>query len=139
MRTLYSLLDCEDHNISNEELRTLYFNLLRKVHPDRSGTKDFESFLAINKAWKVLSSPESRRLYDCWLREQIFRDNKELIGQEIFLSTRNLADFCLELCRCGGTYEELTLDKFNLVQDYILLDCSNCSLCLKVWKVETIL
>jgi len=72
--------------------------------------------------YQIFSSPESRRLYDCWLREQLFRDNKELIGQEIYISLNNLTDFCQEeLCRCGGTFEELTLEKFNLIEDYALV------------------
>ncbi|CAK5092155.1 unnamed protein product [Meloidogyne enterolobii] len=122
MRTLYSLLNCDDNNISSEELRKIYFDLLRRFHPDRSGSQNFEKFLAINKAWKVLSQPESRRLYDCWLREQLFRDNKELIGQEIYISLNNLSEFCQEeLCRCGGNFEELTLEKFNLIEDYALV------------------
>lgn len=38
MRTL---LNCEDHNISCEKLRKIYFDLLRRFHPDRSGSQNF--------------------------------------------------------------------------------------------------
>lgn len=134
MRSLYTLFGCEE-TISAEELKQLYFDLLRQVHPDKSGTANFEQFLAINKAWETLSDRSSRRAYDSWLREQRIRESKELIGREVWVSPNDLVAEFDEDCRCGGTYEELLPETFERVLDYTLLECSNCSLCLRVWRI----
>jgi hypothetical protein len=73
-----------------------------------------------------------RKQYDDWLSEQRLRETKELIGGEVNLDTSEAQQF-ENVCRCGGIYL-LETEELEKILDYVLIECSNCSLCLKIWK-----
>lgn len=62
--TLYDLFGL-DAACSAEELRIAYRSMARRLHPDVAGLNDGGAAMArLNEAWRVLSDPEQRRLYD---------------------------------------------------------------------------
>ncbi|KAI1715444.1 dnaJ domain-containing protein [Ditylenchus destructor] len=130
MRSFYSVLGCEE-NCATETIKQTYFALLRRLHPDKSAQSDLDEFILVNRAWSVLGSATAREKYDYWLREQRLREAKELIGQEIGINQLTDSETIEEDCRCGGTYE-LDLKELDKVLDYGLVECSNCSLLLKI-------
>ncbi|KAL3082001.1 hypothetical protein niasHT_032683 [Heterodera trifolii] len=141
MRDFYSLLNC-DKSASAEQLKQAYFQQLRKCHPDKNNSlQQLDPFLDLVRAWKVLSDTVARTNYDCWLCEQQFRVDKELIFDEIWLNASAPSSPVVpfggdfeEDCRCGGIYQVSAEAVEQLALDYLLVDCSNCSLTLRVWR-----
>lgn len=62
----YKILGLEDNKATPEEIKTAYREQAKKFHPDISSENSFseERFKDINEAYKVLSTPASRRKYD---------------------------------------------------------------------------
>ena len=62
----YKILGLEDSKVTPEEIKTAYREQAKKYHPDINVGKNFseERFKDINEAYKVLSTPSSRRKYD---------------------------------------------------------------------------
>lgn len=63
---LYQILEVEPQ-ASAQEIRKAYYRLAKLYHPDLQDEDDAsatERFLLIQKAYKILSSPEERRAYD---------------------------------------------------------------------------
>lgn len=58
---LYALLDV-DHSVGVEDLRLAYRRAIRRAHPDKGGSS--EAFLAVVRAFDVLSNPATRVSYD---------------------------------------------------------------------------
>ena len=139
MKNFYTVLNCSPES-TNAEIKQNYFELLRKIHPDKSeDPTNFEKFLLVKHAWTVLGNSSNREKYDFWFREQQFRDSKALIGEEIYLK-HSSTDISIEsqlencqFCRCGGQFHK-EIEDFEQIFDYALFECSNCSLLLKVWK-----
>lgn len=132
MRSFYTVLGCNE-NCPIVEIKQAYFTLLRQLHPDKSAEKssELDEFILVNKAWSVLGSAGSREKYDYWLREQRLRESKEFIGQEIEIDQSNVPEIIEEDCRCGGIFE-VEGKELDKVLDYGLVECSNCSLLLKI-------
>lgn len=62
--TLYDLFGL-DAACSPEQLRAAYRTMARRIHPDVAGLEDGGAAMArLNEAWRVLSDPDQRRLYD---------------------------------------------------------------------------
>src|SRR5438132_428852 len=57
-----------DHNANAEIIKKAYHNLSRKYHPDKLSEsdkdKDGEKFKSIGDAYKVLSDPYKRQIYN---------------------------------------------------------------------------
>jgi molecular chaperone DnaJ len=53
---------------SVEEIRRAYRNLARVHHPDTAGSISGVDMAAVNEAWRVLSDPARRAVYDASLR-----------------------------------------------------------------------
>ncbi len=49
---------------SQEEIKSAYRRQAKKCHPDSSGKKSCEPFLAVREAYEVLGDPQRRRDYD---------------------------------------------------------------------------
>ncbi len=62
----YKILGLEDNKATPEEIKTAYREQAKKFHPDINSENSFseERFKDINEAYKVLSTPASRRKYD---------------------------------------------------------------------------
>lgn len=67
----YSLLGIP-YDATPEEIRDAYFQLARAHHPDANPREaDGEAFIAIQKAFEVLSNPQKRKEYDASLPEDL--------------------------------------------------------------------
>lgn len=67
-QTLYAVLGV-DPKVSPEDLRAAYRTRARQSHPDLTQAPDSgQSMARLNDAWRVLSDPDQRRLYDQTLR-----------------------------------------------------------------------
>ncbi len=53
---------------SAEEIRAAYRALARRLHPDARGGRPSPEMAAVNEAWRVLSDPGRRAVYDAGLR-----------------------------------------------------------------------
>lgn len=62
---LYKLLGVK-RNSSYEEIKRAYRRLVFKYHPDKNKTDPNASskFIAISRAYKILSNEQSRKIYD---------------------------------------------------------------------------
>ena len=63
--TLYDVLSVAP-DASAEEVRTAFYRLSKKVHPDKGGSDAL--FCLVSDAYEVLSDPARRAAYDRWLR-----------------------------------------------------------------------
>jgi len=90
MQNLYDVLGVPE-NASPDEIKKAYRSLAKQYHPD-SGNGDEEAFRNINRAYTVLSSPESRGDYDKTLNNYRNRtgsvdsytaDHYEVSGEQI--------------------------------------------------------
>lgn len=71
------------YNATPEEIRGAYFTLARNLHPDANPDPAArEQFLAVQKAYDVLSNPEKRAKYDATLPAEL------RMGPEISVSVR---------------------------------------------------
>ncbi|TKR60211.1 hypothetical protein L596_027495 [Steinernema carpocapsae] len=134
MKTYYTILDCPE-DASLAELKRAYFAQIRRVHPDKiDDVEQLDESLAdnlvtaVSKAWNLLKDPESRKKYDCWLREQRLKESRAVIGEEVKLCELDID----EPCRCGG-YFEVSEAELDQIVDSALFDCAHCSLCLKIY------
>jgi len=55
-------------SVSPEEIRRAYRRLARVHHPDATGAGSGMDMAAVNEAWRVLSDPARRAVYDASLR-----------------------------------------------------------------------
>ena len=55
-------------NASADEVRFAYRRLARVYHPDAGGDQDSAEMAELNSAWRALSDPGRRRMYDASLR-----------------------------------------------------------------------
>lgn len=56
------------HNASRDQIRNAYRELARQHHPDAKGESSAAAMAQINEAWRVLSDPDRRALYDAQIR-----------------------------------------------------------------------
>ena len=64
MKNYYSILEVEE-DASQPQIKKAYRSLVKKYHPDRSSIPHAEKLFAeVNEAYKVLSDPEQRVIYD---------------------------------------------------------------------------
>ena len=62
----YKILGLENNKVTQDEIKTAYREQAKKYHPDINSGNSFseERFKDINEAYKVLSTPSSKRKYD---------------------------------------------------------------------------
>lgn len=123
--TYYDILNVRP-NASAEEIKISYQKLILVHHPDKSSEVDAaETFRKILEAWRVLSVPESRKLYD----QELLRASMDVVYGELtdlseFEKLESESLFVLQ-CRCGGCYE---ISQEELDQGHNTIQCSDCSL-----------
>ncbi|KAJ1368579.1 hypothetical protein KIN20_029736 [Parelaphostrongylus tenuis] len=134
MRSFYDILQVSP-SASSEEVKRGYFSYLRRIHPDKTGNpEDREAITFATYIWSILKSPEKRREYDSWLREQHYRETKGTIIERLEVSSEDPAPI-VEFCRCGDNYE-ITSEDIQKVVDRGIFECGSCSLCLEVVKTN---
>ena len=74
----YKILGLEDNKVTPEEIKTAYREQAKKYHPDINSGNNFseERFKDINEAYKVLSTPSSKRKYDRMWNSNVGRKRK---------------------------------------------------------------
>ena len=74
----YKILGLENNKVTPNEIKTAYREQAKKYHPDINSKNDFseERFKDINEAYKVLSTPASRRKYDRMWNSNIRKKQK---------------------------------------------------------------
>ena len=74
----YKILGLENNKVTPEEIKTAYREQAKKYHPDINSENGFseERFKDINEAYKVLSTPVSRRKYDRMWNSNIGKKKK---------------------------------------------------------------
>src|SRR3954462_7290391 len=56
------------NNASRDQIRDAYRTLARRNHPDAKGEASASAMAEINEAWRVLSDPDRRAVYDAQIR-----------------------------------------------------------------------
>jgi diphthamide biosynthesis protein 4 len=99
---------------SLEEIKTAFRHAALRLHPDKkiSTENDTEDFIKIQQAWDVLSSSESRAVYDVQrataeARAAVHITDTILVGNMESGTTENGEAIVSYPCRCGGTYAVL--------------------------------
>ena len=74
----YKILGLESNKATPEEIKTAYREQAKKYHPDINSTNSFseDRFKDINEAYKVLSTPISKRKYDRMWNSNVGRKKK---------------------------------------------------------------
>ncbi|KAJ2722748.1 hypothetical protein GGI07_003075 [Coemansia sp. Benny D115] len=125
---------------SHEEIKRAYYELSRRVHPDKqflatgSSTNQPNAqieFHQLSLAWEVLGDPDQRRRYDqsLWSAQNrargVVQDEVDLDDMEF---DENLGVFMYQ-CRCSGHYA-ISEDDLELGRE--IAPCSDCSLKIRV-------
>lgn len=74
----YKILGLDNNKVTPNEIKSAYREQAKKYHPDINSENDFseERFKDINEAYKVLSTPASKRKYDRMWNSNIGRKQK---------------------------------------------------------------
>ncbi|KAM7436297.1 DnaJ subfamily C member 24 [Porites harrisoni] len=126
-------------NCTHEEVKRAYQKLVLKFHPDKlddsltEGDRDKakEMFLAIDKAWKLLSDNERRENCDRQLKEQSLSQDWP-VSAEVDLDDmefhEDLQSYSSQ-CRCSGEY---LITESDLENGHNIVCCSDCTLSVRV-------
>ena len=115
------------------ELKRKYLQLSLQHHPDKNGGETSDTFIAIDKAWKILSDDKQRSVYDAeQVNAKLVNEQSAAIWRNVLLSELKIDDDLLCLtCRCGGLYM-LGLEEVEELRQTeepeVLVDCDTCSL-----------
>ena len=74
----YKILGLDNNKVTQNEIKSAYREQAKKYHPDINSENDFyeERFKDINEAYKVLSTPTSKRKYDRMWNSNVGRKQK---------------------------------------------------------------
>lgn len=137
MADLYAVLGAEAHQ-SHAELKALYVELARQLHPDKraqepagSGTGSVgdggAAFLRVQEAWEVLRDEAKRRDYDAKVRAE---NGAPAAAAEVDLDDLGFRDGVFtHKCRCG---DEIRVTEANLDDGCDVFECPSCSLKIRV-------
>lgn len=124
MSSYYQVLGCEK-NASQDELKKAYQGQVRKFHPDKNRLESSEDFLLLDKAWKTLRNPETRKAYDESLARKEFSDAPLYCQVEASEMTCEPCGILTYPCRCGGVYQVTETDLGST--DQLKVSCDECS------------
>ncbi|XP_039280295.1 DPH4 homolog [Nilaparvata lugens] len=130
--TLYEILECTT-DASTETIKENYQRLAMLYHPDKcSDGNNTERFVAIDKAWKVLRDPQSRKTYDAQLMSVTSVQQPLLFGTVTKEDMDERGDDLLYACKCGGEYimskSELLITNDSDCDLRLFVECTDCSL-----------
>ena len=94
--------------VSISELKRNYLQLSLEHHPDKNGGQTSDTFIEIDKAWKVLSDQKQRSVYDAeQANVKLESEQSAAIWRYVDLSELKLdqEDLLSLTCRCGGLYQ----------------------------------
>lgn len=125
MSNYYEILSC-DKNASYEELKKNYHDQVKKLHPDKTGSKSQKEFLTLDKAWKTLRDAQRRREYDLTLSKNELNETPlycEIDSKEMSHDAKEKT-YNYE-CRCGGVY----VLQENQIRDVerVMVPCDECT------------
>lgn len=141
----YCLLEC-DPSATFDQLKTNYHRMLLRVHPDKNGNVD--QFLALNTAYKLLSSTESRQEYDALRRQSLLKAEATALDEidagllslsRDFENDTKTGDY-QRICRCGSAHVLKCEDLNHLLKGFrdrpeclvVGLECDTCSITVNV-------
>ena len=107
----YKILGLDNNKVTQNEIKSAYREQAKKYHPDINSENDFyeERFKDINEAYKVLSTPTSKRKYDRMWNSNVGKKQKfEEIKREEGSVFSNFFNMFF-----GEKIEENTEDKKN--------------------------
>lgn len=129
---LYSVLEC-DSSATTEELKHKYQQLIKKYHPDKlenEANATNETFLKIDRAWKILRDPESRKQYDANQCQDDFAEHSLIYAYisegDLNFDENNVAYYP---CRCGNSF---LIEKCDLIKNKLIIECEECTNCICV-------
>lgn len=132
---LYNILEVSP-DATLAEIRKSYQNLVLKHHPDKVENKSEvsnDSFMKIDKAWKILRDEELRRQYDAEAGQKEYNDlpivNESLTKEDMDFDSGT--EIYEKPCRCGGSFVIHKDDLVNETQN-VYLNCSECSLVIEI-------
>ena len=143
MENLYDILKC-GHDVTHEELKRSYQELILKYHPDKNeqdGEKqNTETFVKINKAWKILGDPQLREQFDnrwnerCLARSWPLQETVDISEFTQLEPDENVAgeedgDMYSYNCRCGGSF---LLSGSDIEMNFDIVCCDTCSLAIQI-------
>ncbi|GMJ16164.1 hypothetical protein like AT4G10130 [Hibiscus trionum] len=151
--THYDVLSVKE-DASYDEIRSSYRNAILNSHPDKLNS-DYESgerFLRVQKAWKILSDPNSRTIYDRELRDsrQDVVASEDIGLDDMMIEDAGEVMVLYYQCRCGDHFSvdslELTKIGYTLLKDgteifvrtpdalpaSVVLPCGSCSLLVRL-------
>lgn len=130
------------------EIKKAYKEKLLNSHPDKIGDESSgKEVNKIQKAYKVLSDPESRQAYDESLKEHYKHqgflgsgDGLDDYSLDEFYFNPSIMEYCMDCPRChakeGFHFSEETLEEHALERSkhgfQVFAQCSACSLWVKV-------
>ena len=84
VKNYYKILDLETSRVSIDEIKTAYRQAAKKYHPDLNVGDALaeERIKDINEAYKVLSSPASKRKYDRMWNSKFAKGKKAFTGKQ---------------------------------------------------------
>lgn len=119
---------------SPDIIKLRYRELSLQCHPDKTNNKETEEFVKVNRAFKILSHPNLKHLYD--LQYVASLHSNITFHDCVSLSDLEVCDtgFVMD-CRCGGAYE-LSKDAVEISVPEIVVCCNTCSLGISVEMTE---
>lgn len=140
MENLYKILQV-DESASYEIIKASFQEKVKKYHPDKTSSKiATDTFVQIDKAWKILSKPDLRKRYDAEYYEYKMTShlpvNEELSYDELDIEEINGESFYKRDCRCGGQYLLSVQDSAD--HRIAVVYCDTCSLSIRIFVSNVI-
>lgn len=138
--SLYAALGAQV-GASHEELRKLYLESARELHPDKhkrdlpleQQRQQEQAFLALQEAWNVLGDAHLRKRYDAELVTQDLHLHGAVQVDLDDLPFDEATETFTYVCRCG---DKLLVTEDDLASGCDVFECSSCSLRMQILYEE---
>lgn len=131
----YDVLGCS-RTSTYDEIKKAYKKMALIYHPDKNvhSRIDYEKFLQIEEAWRILSDVDAKKKYDAECRQTKLESENILIHDRINLKAMTIDEneMLSYPCRCGSNYKvnRNDLEEF----DEIHIPCQECTFLLVIVK-----